>query len=342
MKKIYILGIESTCDETGIAVIDESGNIIVNLLYSQIEQHKQYGGVVPEIASRAHLSIIDSLLKDLTTIHKIDLNSIDAFAAASGPGLMGGLFIGVLVAKTLSMIYNKPFIAINHLQAHCVMPLLHTQVNYPHLLLLVSGGHSQFLICKSINEYVILGDTLDDALGEAFDKSARLLGLGYPGGAEIEKLAKLGNPHAFDFPKPLYHNKSCDFSFSGLKTAVKNTIDNTTITDQIKADICASLQRVIVEIVIKKTQHAIAMFEKQFGVLQYFVISGGVSANLSLQHGLREYLRTKDITLLVAPLQYCTDNGAMIAWCGLLRYKMNLFNNLDFPVRSRWPLDQIH
>lgn len=336
-----VLGIESSCDETGIAVVDENGNILANILYSQIEQHKQYGGVVPELASRAHLEIIHILIKDLVTKHKIDLNTIDAFCATSGPGLMGGLLIGMLVAKTLAMIYKKPFIAINHLQAHCLMPTIGKPIQYPHLLLLVSGGHSQFLICKNINDYIVLGDTLDDAMGEAFDKSARLLGLGYPGGAEIEKLAKEGNAYAFDFPKPLYYQKNCNFSFSGLKTAVKQVVENVELNKQNIADICASLQRVIVEIVINRTENAIKMFEKDYGKLQDLVISGGVSANLSIQKGLQNCLDQHNINLLVAPLQYCTDNGAMIAWCGMLRYKLGLFNNLDFQAKSRWSLENL-
>ncbi len=339
---MMILGIESSCDETAISVITNKGEVLAHILFSQIEEHNKFGGVIPEFAARSHLSVIESLIITLQEKYKINLDNIDAFCATAGPGLMGGLLVGVLVAKTLSFLYNKPFLAINHLQAHALLPTMNNNIKYPYLLLLVSGGHTQFLACLEVNKYKILGQSIDDAIGEAFDKSARLLGLGYPGGKKIEELAKKGNPNAFSFPKPLQYSKECNFSFSGLKTALKNVVENLSyIDDDIKCDICASLQKTIVEIVLDKTKNAITTFENVYGKLSNMVISGGVSANFHLRESLENYLHCIGVELLVPEVNLCTDNAVMVAWCGLKRYELGLFDDLDFKVRSRWSLEDI-
>ncbi|MCL2567767.1 MAG: tRNA (adenosine(37)-N6)-threonylcarbamoyltransferase complex transferase subunit TsaD [Alphaproteobacteria bacterium] len=337
---MIVLGIESSCDETAIAIIKDK-EILSHIVLSQIDAHKAFGGVIPEVASRMHLEAVDGLINAAVKEAKLNLRDIDVFVATAGPGLAGGLIIGSLAAKTLSLVFNKPFVAVNHLQGHALMPTMNEDVKFPFLLLLVSGGHTQFLAVNGINDYKILGASIDDAIGEAFDKSARLLGLSYPGGREIELLAADGDENRFKFPLPLCNQKNCNFSFSGLKTAVREEVFGKELSEQDKKDIAASLQHTIVKILLNRTQNAINMFEKDYGRLNQMVISGGVSANLKIRAALGDFLKTKNISLVCPPLNLCTDNGLMIAWAGYLMARENLFNSLDFPIKVRWSLEEL-
>jgi N6-L-threonylcarbamoyladenine synthase len=337
---MIILGIESSCDETAIAII-KNREVLAHLVLSQIDTHKAFGGVIPEVASRMHLEAIDGLIVQALAMANIGLADIDVFAATTGPGLAGGLLVGSLAAKTLSLVHNKPFVAVNHLQGHALMPTMNEDVQFPFLLLLVSGGHTQFLAVNGINDYKILGGTIDDAIGEAFDKSARLLGLPYPGGREIELLASRGDENKYKFPLPLIGQKNCNFSFSGLKTAVREVVIGKELNDKDKKDIAASLQHTIVKILLNRTKNAIESFEKDYGKLNAMVISGGVSANLKIRTELGDFLQNRNIRLVCPPINLCTDNGIMIAWAGYCRASAGLFNNLDFPIKVRWSLEEL-
>ncbi len=337
---MIVLGIESSCDETAIAVIDNK-KILSHIVLSQIDIHKNFGGVIPEVAARSHLEVIDNIIEEAMLESRIDLSNIDVFSATCGPGLAGGLIIGSLSAKTLSLVYNKPFVAVNHLQGHALIPTISNDVEFPFLLLLVSGGHTQFLVVRGVNDYKILGSTIDDAIGEAFDKSARLLGLPYPGGREIEALSLDGNKNKYKFPMPLCNQKNCNFSFSGLKTAVRDTIVNTEINEQSKKDISASLQHSVIKIMLNRSKYAIEMFEEKYGKLRSFVMSGGVSANLLIRSEMEDFLNKKGVNLVCPPLNLCTDNGVMIAWAGLKRAELGLFDDLRFPIKVRWSLEDI-
>jgi N6-L-threonylcarbamoyladenine synthase len=338
---MIVLGIESSCDETAIAII-KNKEILSHIVLSQIDTHKTFGGVIPEIASRMHLEAIDGLITNALKESKLTLADIDVFSATCGPGLAGGLIIGSLATKTLSLVCNKPFVAVNHLQGHALIPTMSHDVKFPFLLLLVSGGHTQFLAVEGVNDYKILGSTIDDAIGEAFDKSARLLGLPYPGGKAIEELALLGDENKYNFPLPLCNQKNCNFSFSGLKTAVKEAVVKQELTDTVKKDIAASLQNTIVKILLNRTKNAINLFEDNYGKLNSLVISGGVSANLKIRSSLENFLKTKNISLICPPLNLCTDNGVMIAWAGYQRALLGLYNSLDFPIKVRWSLEELN
>ena len=343
---MLVLGIESSCDETGVAIVNEKGDILEDILFSQIDLHQIYGGVVPEIAARSHVEIIDKLLLEIKNRSSFDFNNIDAFASTVGPGLVGGLVVGTMVAKTLAFAYNKPFIGVNHLQAHGLLPSMQTSIAFPYLLLLVSGGHSQFVVVTSYTNFKIIGTTIDDAIGEAFDKSARLMGLPYPGGKEIENLATMGNPKKFTFPVPLCNMKDksnlYNFSFSGLKTAVRDCIQNigiNNLTLQDKQDISASLQYTLSKIVLYKTQKVLQYFELTYGKCNSFVISGGVSANKSIRTILQNLCDEHNINMVAPPLNLCTDNGVMIAWAGLKKLELNLVNGLDCKIYPRLAID---
>jgi N6-L-threonylcarbamoyladenine synthase len=336
-----ILAIETSCDETAVAVVTKNKEILVNEVISQVSEHKKYGGVVPEIASRAHLNYLDSLLDKVKNHHKINFNDIDAIAVTAGPGLIGGVMVGVMYAKAISASLNKPIIAINHLEGHALTVRLTDNVEYPFLLLLVSGGHTQFLIVKEVGEYIKLGTTLDDALGEAFDKAAKMLGLGYPGGAIIEKKAKKGNPGAFNFPKPLCKVKNCNFSFSGLKTAVKRVIDNIgmdNLTENIICDIAASFQKTIATVLKNKLLNAIEKFQQELSdAPRVFVLSGGVAANIYLREELQNICNNNGFKFYVPPVNLCSDNAAMIAWAAIERYQKGMLNDLSFKPYSKQP-----
>ncbi len=336
---MIVLGIETSCDETSVALLNERKEILSLLTLSQLEEHKPFGGVVPEIAARSHIEHIGDLISKTLFNAKISIEDVDAFAVTAGPGLIGGVIVGVMTAKALASVAKRPFIAVNHLEGHALTVRLTSNIEFPYLLLLVSGGHCQILEVLGVGKYKRLGTTLDDAVGEAFDKVAKMLGLNYPGGPEIEKLARLGNIYAYDFPKPLLNQKNCDFSFAGLKTAVKRTIDQ---TDNInKADICASFQRVVAEILCKKVENAIEIFRLNYPHSNSLVIAGGVAANLYIRERLQSVLNQYGFESYVPPVTLCTDNAAMIAWVGIERLKLGLTNELDFEPRSRWPLEEL-
>ncbi len=339
---MIILGIETSCDETAAAVVTDKQVILSHVILSQIKEHAAFGGVVPEIAARAHLVHIESILQQTLAQAHITLDDLDGIAATGGPGLIGGLIVGVMMAKGLAMAKRIPFLPINHLEGHALTVRLTEDVPFPFLLLLVSGGHCQFLIAEDVGKYTQLGGTLDDALGECLDKTARLLGHGYPGGPIIERLAKTGNPRAFALPKPLKGTEGCAFSFSGLKTAARKVILENDITDPVfQADFCASLQHTVGEILVDRTLNALAMAHARHPSLAHLVVAGGVAANQYFNAQLSGCAAQRGVTLHAPPLALCTDNGAMIAWAGVERLRKGLIGSLDFAPRPRWPLDEL-
>ena len=345
MKKIRILGIESSCDETSISVIEKDGNrkvhILSNIIKSQLDVHQHFGGVVPELAARAHSEVIDTLINMAVKKAKVKLTEIDAVAATAGPGLLGGLLVGVVAAKTLSSVLNIPFIAVNHLEGHALSVRLEHELNFPYLLLLVSGGHTEFTIINGFNKYNRIGTTLDDAVGEAFDKTARILNLDYPGGPEIEKYAKQGNESKFKLPQPLSHEKNCHLSFSGLKSAVAQTVKNKKKNLQLQKDMSASFQKNIADILTKKTIYAIKTFQLNHRKkLVPVVVAGGVAANKYLRDVFLKMEKQYNCKFYFPSPKLCTDNGAMIALAGLERYERKMFSKLNFKPRPRWPLDK--
>ena len=345
MKKIRILGIESSCDETSVSVVEKANgqiNILSNIVKSQLDIHQNFGGVVPELAARAHSDVIDKLIKMAMDKSRLSFRDIDAIASTAGPGLMGGLLVGVVAAKTLSSALKKPFIAVNHLEGHALSIRLETDIDFPYLLLLVSGGHTEFTMINKFNSYKRIGTTIDDALGEAFDKTARLLKLGYPGGPEIEKYALKGNELRFKLPKPLIHEKNCHFSFAGLKSAVATVVAQHKCTEKFKKDMAASFQKTINEILYTKTSHAIDIFQarQRKNKTVRIVVAGGVAANKSLRKSLEKIEKERNCEFLFPSIKYCTDNGAMIALAGIERFERKLFNKLNFKPKPRWPLDK--
>jgi len=343
-KKPLILGIESSCDETAASIISENdqGNPVVlsNIVSSQVDIHKKFGGVVPELAARSHIEKIDWIVKKAIDDSGININEIDAVASTAGPGLIVCLSVGLSFGKALSVSLNKPFIAVNHLEGHALSPKLITKLDYPYLLLLISGGHSQYLSVKNLNEYKRLGTTIDDAIGEAFDKTAKLLGIEFPGGPQIEILAKKGNPNKYDLPKPIFNKGGCNLSFAGLKTAVLK-ISKEIKNDQEKFDLAASFQKTIIEILEKKTKVAFKEFEKQIKTkVKKFVVAGGVAANKEIRNMLTNICKEENYKPIFPPLKLCGDNAAMIAMVGLEKFKLKKFDKLDHPAKPRWPLDE--
>ena len=346
MKKIRILGVETSCDETSVSVVEKDNRgkirILSNIVRSQIDIHKDFGGVVPELASRAHSEIIDTVTKKAIKQAGIDFNELNAIAATGGPGLLGGLIVGTVFAKTMASALKIPFIAINHLEGHALSVQLESKINFPYLLLLVSGGHTEFTIIKKFKKYKRIGTTIDDALGEAFDKTARLLNLGYPGGPEIEKCAKNGNPNKFEFPKPIINENNCDFSFSGLKSSIAQTVSRHRLTKKFKSDVSASFQKTIVDILEAKVKRAIQTFKTYSKSKKntHVVVAGGVAANKYIRKSLVDIESRENCHFLFPSMKLCTDNGAMIAYAGLMRYEEKLFDKLSFKPKPRWPLDE--
>jgi N6-L-threonylcarbamoyladenine synthase len=346
-----VLGIETSCDETACAIVQATddrapdsapGRIVSHNLFSQLMEHAPYGGVVPEIASRAHIEHLDGLIAASLAQAGMQLSDMDAIAATAGPGLIGGVMVGLMTAKTLAYAANKPLIAVNHLEGHALSVRLSDDVPFPYLLLLVSGGHCQFLIVEGVGRYKRLGTTIDDAAGEAFDKTAKLLGLGYPGGPAIERLAKQGNGTRFALPRPLKGKPGCDFSFSGLKTAVRLALENCgeAVSEQDKADLAASFQQTVLDVVLDRSRNAMALFAAAHGAAgRHFVVAGGVAANAALRESLVALAQQHGMTFTAPPMALCTDNGAMIAWAGLERFRLGLIDDLEAPARARWPLD---
>ena len=343
-KKPVILGIESSCDETAASIISENeyGDPIVlsNIISSQENIHKEFGGVVPELAARSHLEKIDSIVKKAIDKSKVDIKQIDAVASTAGPGLIVCLSVGLSFGKTFAATLNKPFIAINHLEGHALSPKLNSKLEYPYLLLLISGGHTQYLAVKNLSNYKRLGTTIDDAIGEAFDKTAKLLGIEFPGGPQIEILAKKGDPNKYDLPKPIFNKGGCNLSFAGLKTAILKISKNIK-TDQEKFDLAASFQKIINEILYKKTKTAFREFEKLIIPKEKkFVVAGGVAANKEIRKMLINLCEKENYDHIFPPTELCGDNAAMIAMVGLEKYKLKIFSKLDHPAIPRWPLDE--
>ena len=344
-KKLTFLGIETSCDETAAAVIQEneggSANVLSNIVSSQVDEHERFGGVVPELAPRAHVENIDYIISKALKDSGLTIIEIDGVAATAGPGLIVCLTVGLNIGKSIAAFSNKPFVAVNHLEGHALSPGLENKIEFPYLLLLISGGHSQYLIVKDINEYEQLGTTIDDALGEAFDKTAKMLNLGYPGGPNIEKFSKLGDKNFFRLPEPIINRAGCNLSFAGLKTAVLRESKNINDDLQLRYNLAASFQNTVNKILIKKTKEAMRQFRNKTSLEEkiLFVVAGGVAANESIRKNLTMVCKEMNFTPLFPDLKFCGDNAAMIAWAGIKRYKKKLTNNLDFAARSRWPLD---
>jgi N6-L-threonylcarbamoyladenine synthase len=338
-----VLGIETTCDETAAAVVqsdrDGRGGILSNEVWSQIEDHAAYGGVVPEIAARAHVELLDGIVKRALDKAGVKLSEIDAVAAAAGPGLIGGVIVGLTTAKALALVAGKPFVAVNHLEAHALSPRLTDGIPFPYLLLLVSGGHTQLLAVKGVGDYVRLGTTIDDAIGEAFDKTAKMLGLPYPGGPQVEKEAERGDPERFALPRPLTGRGTPDFSLSGLKTAVRLEAERIApLTQTDIADLCASFQAAVVDVIVDRTRIALRLFRDQVGHPSALVVAGGVAANQTIRRALQRLSSEAGLKLAAPPLELCTDNGAMIAWAALERLRAGFTDDLSVAPRARWPL----
>ncbi len=338
---IKILAIETSCDETSVAIISSDKEIIAHHTISQTA-HEIYGGVVPEIASRAHLEHLNDVIAKVMQDAKMEFSQLDAIASTAGPGLIGGVIIGVMSAKMIASLVDKPFIAVNHLEGHALTARLTNDVPYPFLLLLISGGHCQILAVLGLGKYEKFGETLDDALGEAFDKVAKMLELGYPGGPIVEKFALKGDENRFNFPIPMKGKKNCDFSFSGLKTAVRNEIialkhENGEVTEQDKFDICASFQKIVGEILKSRMKNAIALFKEKHAS-DNIVMAGGVAANKYLFGIMSQIAAKNSMKLTTPPMQLCTDNAAMIGWVAIEKFLANQFDSLDFEPKARWPL----
>ena len=343
-KKPLILGIESSCDETAASIIteNEQGNPVVlsNVVSSQVEVHKEFGGVVPELAARSHMEKIDWIVQKAIDDSGRKIEEIDAVASTAGPGLIVCLSVGLSFGKAFASALNKPFIAINHLEGHALSPKLNSKLNYPYLLLLISGGHSQFLNVQGLGKYKRLGTTIDDALGEAFDKTAKLLGIEFPGGPQIEIYAKKGDPNKYELPKPIFHKGGCNLSFAGLKTAVLK-ISKQIKTDQEKYDLAASFQKTIEEILYKKSKIAFEEFKKMnITNKNKFVVAGGVAANKRIREVLTNLCEEEDFEAIFPPINLCGDNAAMIAMVGLEKFKLKQFSKLDSSAKPRWALDE--
>jgi N6-L-threonylcarbamoyladenine synthase len=341
---LTVLGIETTCDETAAAVVrgraPGPGEILSNVVAGQLAAHAPYGGVVPEIAARAHVDVLDRVIERALADAGVGLGDLDGIAVTAGPGLIGGVAVGLTTAKALALASGKPLVALNHLEAHALTVRLTSGVPFPFLLLLVSGGHCQLLTCEGVGRFTRLGTTIDDAAGEAFDKTAKLLGLGFPGGPAIEQAAKGGNAKRFRFPRPLTDTEGFDFSFSGLKTAVRRTSETEELNGQTVADIAASFQAAAVDVLVERSRKAMrAMRERRSGIL-HLVVAGGVAANERLSGSLTSVARAEGYELVVPPVKLCTDNGAMVGWAGLERLELGLVDDLGVTARARWPLDR--
>ena len=344
-KNITFLGIETSCDETAAAVIRENdqgtADILSNVVSSQIEEHKKFGGVVPELAARAHLEnieyIIDTALKESETT----INEIDGVAATAGPGLIVCLTVGLNIGKSIAAFSNKPLIGVNHLEGHALSPGLNEKIKFPYLLLLISGGHSQYLIVKDVNEYEQLGTTIDDALGEAFDKTAKMLDLGYPGGPNVEKFSKEGDENFYKLPEPIINKAGCNLSFAGLKTAVLRESKKINGDVKLKYNLAASFQKTINKILYKKTKIAVEMFKEKTKKENFqLIVAGGVAANKTIRENLTQLSNEMNFEIIYPDLKFCGDNASMIAWAGIQRFKKDLIDDLNITAKSRWPLDK--
>jgi N6-L-threonylcarbamoyladenine synthase len=342
-----ILGIETSCDETAAALVGRGPDgrpvILSNIVYSQVEDHAAFGGVVPEIAARAHVEALDGIVRAALTEAHVTVSDLSAVAATSGPGLVGALIVGAMTGKAIASAAGLPFVAVNHLEGHALTPRLTDGVAYPYLMLLVSGGHTQILLVRGLGAYERWGTTIDDALGEAFDKTAKLLSLPHPGGPNVEKCAASGNSARFPLPRPMRGEKRLDFSFSGLKTAVRLAAESAApLRESDVADLCASFQAAAAETVFDRVSRALTRFREAFPALAdpVLAVAGGVAANGAIRAALQRACAAAGTRLVAPPLALCTDNGAMIAHAGLERFEAGLVDGLDAPVRPRWPLDE--
>jgi len=341
---ILVLGIETTCDETAAAVVerqgDGSGRNLSNVVHSQTEEHARFGGVVPEIAARAHVDLLDGIVDRAMRDAGVDYAELSAVAAAAGPGLIGGVIVGLTTAKAIAMVHDTPLIAVNHLEAHALTPRLTCALAFPYCLFLASGGHTQIVAVLSVGQYVRLGTTVDDAMGEAFDKVAKMLGLPYPGGPEVERAARGGDPARFAFPRPMLGRADANFSLSGLKTAVRNEASRLTpLEAKDISDLCASFQAAVLESTADRLSVGLKLFHEQFGAPRALVAAGGVAANQAIRGALQDVAAKAETTLIIPPPALCTDNGAMIAWAGAERLAIGLTDPMDTPPRARWLLD---
>ena len=337
---MIVLGIETSCDETAAALVDHARAVRADIVLSQLEAHRPFGGVVPEISARAHVETLDHVIARALDAAKVGYADLSGIAATAGPGLIGGLLVGVTAAKAIAAARGLPFVAVNHLEAHALTARLTDDVAFPYLLLLVSGGHCQLLIVEGVGQYRRLGTTIDDAVGEAFDKSAKLLGLGYPGGPEVERAATGGDAKRFDLPRPMKGRPGCDFSFAGLKTALRHAVAaHGALAPRDVADLAASFQAAVGDVLADRTQRAIAAFKDKHPTGDTLVIAGGVAANQALRGRLSALAAVNGMRFVAPPQRLCTDNGAMVAWAGLERLRLGLTDGLDFAPRPRWPLD---
>jgi N6-L-threonylcarbamoyladenine synthase len=337
-----VLGIETSCDETAAALVDADRRVLAEALSSQLELHAPYGGIVPEIAARAHVEILDRLIAGVMEKAGIRFEDLAGVAATAGPGLIGGLIVGLVTAKTIAAVHRLPLLAINHLEAHALTARLTDATDFPYLLLLVSGGHCQLLAVEGVGRYRRLGTTLDDALGEAFDKAAKMLGLGYPGGPAVERAAAAGDPERFALPRPMLGQPGCHFSFSGLKTALRQTIERlgpSALTPPVLNDLCAGFQAAAGDILVDRTTRAAQIFRRDHPDGATMVVTGGVAANERLRARLGALAERLGLRLVLPPSRLCTDNGVMVAWAGLERLALGLIDGLDVHARARWPLD---
>lgn len=352
-RPILCLGIESSCDETSAAIVDSDRNILSHIIYSQIPEHQKYGGVVPELAARAHILAIDDVIRKTLDAAGKSISDIDVIAATAGPGLIGGVLIGWMAATGIAQTSGKPLVAVNHLEGHALVPRLHaaaangadgaTSVDFPYLLMLASGGHCQILLVRGVGKYELIGQTLDDSAGEAFDKVAKMLGLGYPGGPIVDKRAVSGNPRAFNFPRPLCDKPGCDFSFSGIKTAARTFLSRVqpAYSDEFINDFCASFQAAVVDCIIDRLNNAFDDTRVIDAAPKTLVVAGGVAKNSAVRSAMENLAAARGVVFAAPPMNLCTDNGAMIAWAGLENYKLGRVVTEPVAPRPRWPLTEL-
>jgi N6-L-threonylcarbamoyladenine synthase len=343
---MLVLGIETTCDETAAAIVERAadgrGMIRSDIVLSQTNEHAAFGGVVPEIAARAHVEILDHLIAKAMDEAGCGFDQIHGVAAAAGPGLIGGVIVGLTTAKAIALVNGKPLMAVNHLEAHALTARLTDFTPFPYCLFLASGGHTQIVAVRGVGDYELIGNTMDDAIGEAFDKTAKLLGLGYPGGPQVEREAARGNPARFTLPRPMYARSDADFSLSGLKTALRLEAERIApLSDQDVSDLCASFQQAIVDVVFDRLRSGLRLFRARVGAPSALVAAGGVAANQAIGKGLQRVAAEAGTTLVVPPPALCTDTGAMIAWAGAERLAVGLTDTLAVAPRARWPLEDV-
>jgi N6-L-threonylcarbamoyladenine synthase len=341
---MVILGIETTCDETAAALVERTedgrGRILSNIVLSQINEHAAFGGVVPEIAARAHVEVLDSTIAKAMRDANQSFASLDGVAAAAGPGLIGGVIVGLTTAKAIALVNAKPLIAVNHLEAHALTARLTDATEFPYCLFLASGGHTQILAVRGVGDYLRLGGTVDDAIGEAFDKVAKMLGLPYPGGPQVERAADGGDPTRFAFPRPMLGRADANFSLSGLKTAVRNEATRMApLEPKDISDLCASFQAAVLESTADRLSVGLKLFEEIYGPARALVAAGGVAANRAIRSALQDVAAKAQTTLIIPPPALCTDNGAMIAWAGAERLALGMLDTMEAPPRARWLLD---